>query len=76
MLTAAQLDAMTRLADQWSFLWDKRRQLWIAAEDSPNGEQIKEADLDALLSHRSTAGLVGARPCLGVTASRHDGVSR
>ena len=33
-------------SDQWSFLWDKRRSLWIAAEDCPDGEQIEEADLD------------------------------
>jgi hypothetical protein len=35
--------------DEWSFLWDKRRSLWIAAEDCPDGEQIEEADLDVLL---------------------------
>jgi hypothetical protein len=35
---------------QWSFLWDKRRSLWIAAEDCPDGEQIEEADLDVLLA--------------------------
>jgi hypothetical protein len=28
---------------------DKRRRLWIAAEDSEDGEQIEEADLDVLL---------------------------
>jgi serine/threonine-protein kinase RsbW len=49
MLTPAQLAAITRLDDQWSFLWDKRRQLWIAAQDSPDGEHLEEADLDALL---------------------------
>jgi hypothetical protein len=37
------------LTDQWSFLWDKRRSLWIAAEDCPDGEQVEEADLDVLL---------------------------
>jgi hypothetical protein len=31
-------------------LWDKRRSLWIAAEDCPDGEQMEEADLDALLA--------------------------
>jgi hypothetical protein len=30
-------------------MWDKRRQLWIAAQDSPDGEHLEEADLDALL---------------------------
>jgi hypothetical protein len=49
MLTPAQLTAVTDLADQWSFMWDKRRQLWIAAQDSPDGEHLEEADLDALL---------------------------
>jgi hypothetical protein len=48
-LTSAQLHRIGRLSDQWSFLWDKRRSLWIAAEDCPDGEQIEEADLDALL---------------------------
>jgi hypothetical protein len=41
---------MSQLSDQWSFLWDKRRSLWIAAEDCPDGEQIEEADLDMLLA--------------------------
>jgi hypothetical protein len=50
MLTPAQLTALTDLAWEWSFLWDKRRQLWIAAQDSPDGEQFEEADLDALLT--------------------------
>jgi hypothetical protein len=49
MLTPAQLATLTELTDQWSFLWDKRRQLWIAAQDSPDGVQLEEADLDALL---------------------------
>jgi hypothetical protein len=48
-LTLAQLATLTELADEWSFLWDKRRQLWIAAQDSPDGVQLEEADLDALL---------------------------
>lgn len=30
-------------------LWDKRRMVWIAAEDAEDGEQIEEADLDVLL---------------------------
>lgn len=49
MLTAAQVNELARLGDEWSFLWDKRRQLWIAAQDSPDGEQLEEADLDVLL---------------------------
>jgi hypothetical protein len=36
--------------DEWSFLWDKRRSLWIAAQDCPDGVQIEEADLDVLLA--------------------------
>jgi len=49
-LTQAQLDRIGQLSDQWSFLWDKRWSLWIAAEDCPDGEQIEEADLDVLLA--------------------------
>ena len=49
MLTPAQLDAITGLSYEWSFLWDKKRQLWIAAQDSPDGQHLEEADLDALL---------------------------
>jgi hypothetical protein len=41
---------MSQLSDHWSFLWDKRRSLWIAAEDCPDGEQVEEADLDMLLA--------------------------
>jgi hypothetical protein len=52
-LTPAQLDRIGQLSDQWSFLWDKRRSLWIAAEDCPDGEQIEEADLDVLLARLS-----------------------
>ena len=37
------------------FLWDKRRSLWIAAEDCPDGEQIEEADLDVLLAQLPSA---------------------
>jgi hypothetical protein len=48
-LTPTQLGKISELADEWSFLWDKRRSLWIAAQDSPDGEQIEEADLDVLL---------------------------
>lgn len=49
-LTPGQVDQINQLSDQWSFLWDKRRSLWIAAEDCPDGEQVEEADLDALLA--------------------------
>ncbi len=49
-LTPDQLATIGQLSDQWSFLWDKRRSLWIAAEDCPDGEQIEDADLDALLA--------------------------
>ena len=49
-VTPGQLDRISRLSDQWSFLWDKRRSLWIAAEDCPDGEQVEEADLDLLLA--------------------------
>ena len=49
-LTPGQLDRIGQLSDQWSFLWDKRRSLWIAAEDCPDGEQIEETDLDVLLA--------------------------
>jgi hypothetical protein len=49
-LTPGQLAGIGQLSDQWSFLWDKRRSLWIAAEDCPDGEQIEEPDLDVLLA--------------------------
>lgn len=49
-LTPHQLHRISQLSDQWSFLWDKRRSLWIAAEDCPDGEQIEEDDLDVLLA--------------------------
>ena len=48
-LTRGQLDRIGRLGEQWSLLWDKRRRLWIAAEDAEDGEQIEGADLDVLL---------------------------
>jgi hypothetical protein len=59
-LTPAQLDRIAQLSDQWSFLWDKRRSLWIAAEDSPDGKQIEEADLDVLLARLPA--IVAGRP--------------
>ena len=49
-LTPDQLDRISQQSDHWSFLWDKRRSLWIAAEDCPDGEQIEEAHLDVLLA--------------------------
>lgn len=49
-LTAGQLSRITQLMDEWSFLWDKRRSLWIAAQDCLDGDQIEEADLDVLLA--------------------------
>ena len=50
ILTSAQLDRLGELKDHWSFLWDKRRSLWIAAEDCPDGEQFEEGELDVLLA--------------------------
>jgi hypothetical protein len=49
-LTPGQIERIGELSDQWSFLWDKRRSVWIAAEDSPDGEQVEEADLNVLLA--------------------------
>ena len=49
-LAPGQLHRIGQLSDQWSFLWDKRRSLWIAAEDCPDGEQVEDADLDVLLA--------------------------
>jgi hypothetical protein len=49
-LTPNQLHRIGQLSDQWSFLWDKRRSLWIAAEDCPDGEQVEDSDLDVLLA--------------------------
>jgi hypothetical protein len=73
-LTPAQLASIGQLRDHWSFLWDKRRSLWIAAEDCPDGEQIEEADLDVLLARLSgnfpaPAGPRSPRPVPGVTAA-------
>ena len=48
-LTREQVDRISRLGEQWSLLWDKRRSLWLAAEDAEDGDQIEEADLDVLL---------------------------
>jgi hypothetical protein len=69
-LTPAQLDLVAQLSDQWSFLWDKRRSLWIAAEDCLDGDQVEEADLNTLLVmlHRLQAESVPAAGA-GSTAS-------
>jgi hypothetical protein len=29
--TPGQIDRIGELSDQWSFVWDKRRSVWIAA---------------------------------------------
>jgi hypothetical protein len=52
-LTPGQVHRIGQLSDQWSFLWDKRRSVWIAAEDCPDGEHVEEADLDVLLAQLS-----------------------
>ena len=57
-LTRGQLDRINRLGEEWSLLWDKRRRLWIAAEDAEDGDQIEEADLDVLLDPGDTVTLV------------------
>jgi hypothetical protein len=70
-LTPGQVHRIGELSEQWSFLWDKRRSLWIAAEDCPEGEQFEEADLDVLLarlpatadSASSRGTCPGHRPC-------------
>jgi hypothetical protein len=49
-LTPGQVDRIGELSDRWSFFWDKRRAVWIAAEDYPDGEQVEETDLDVLLT--------------------------
>ncbi len=65
-LTPDQLAGIGQLSDQWSFLRDKRRSLWIAAEDCPDGVQIEEADLDILLARLPVIAALrrqpGARP--------------
>lgn len=50
IITPGQQDQIGELNDQWSFFWDKRRSLWLAAEDCPDGEQMEDADLDVLLA--------------------------
>jgi hypothetical protein len=52
-ITPAQLDRISELADRWSFLRDKRRSVWIAAEDCPDGAQVEDADLNVLLARLS-----------------------
>lgn len=58
-LTPGQVDRSGELIDQWSFLWDKRRSVWIAAEDCPDGEQVEDADLDVLLARLPGSGPAG-----------------
>ena len=68
-LTLGQLNRIDRLAAEWSFLWDKRRSLWIAAEDCLDGEQIEEVDLDVLLDRVEHA-QTSVRPTeLGLTGA-------
>jgi fructosamine-3-kinase len=72
-LTPNQLFRIGQLSDQWSFLWDKQRLLWIAAEDCPDGAQVEEPDLEVLLAQlqvilRQTA--VNPADCHGHTAIR------
>lgn len=62
-LTPGQLARIGQLSDQWSFLWDKRRPLWIAAEDCPDGEQVEEADLDILLARLPAGPSLPPRRC-------------
>ena len=52
ILQPAQLDGLCELKDHWAFLWDKRRSLWIAAEDCPDGEQFEEAGRRRFWSRR------------------------
>jgi hypothetical protein len=46
-----QLTRLFSLMDEvpWSFLYDKKRMLWIAAEDYEDGEHFEEQDLGVLL---------------------------
>ena len=79
-LTPAQLASIGQLSDQWSFLWDKRRSLWIAAEDCPDGEQIEDTDLDVLLTRLpapvTVRGLPSDRLNLGFRSASFNDVSR
>ena len=61
-LTRDQLDRIGRIGDQWSLLWDKRRRLWIAAENDESGEQIEVADLDVLLDRLTDSPTPPAAP--------------
>jgi hypothetical protein len=55
-LTPGQQERIGGLSDQWSFFWDKRRAVWMAAEDCPDGAQVEEADLDVLLARLPVIG--------------------
>jgi hypothetical protein len=61
-LTPGQVNRISELSGQWSFLWDKRRTIWIAAEDCPDGEQVEEPDLDALLARLPVIAATRGRP--------------
>jgi hypothetical protein len=50
ILTPGQRDRIRELSDLWSFFWDKRRSLWLAAEGCPDGDQLEEDALPARLS--------------------------
>lgn len=65
ILTPGQQDRIGELSDQWSFFWDKRRSVWMAAEDCPDGEQVEEADLDVLLDRLSVIAAVSAKAAVG-----------
>lgn len=56
-----QLGRLQKLTGRWSILWDKRRSLWIAAEDDPDGIQIEEPDLDVLLSRAEHVNINASR---------------
>jgi hypothetical protein len=85
-LTPGQVDRIGELIDQWSFLWDKRRSVWIAAEDCPDGEQVEDADLDILLARLpvvaadmlATCSLArrAGPPAAGLTRARAKGARR
>jgi len=70
-LTPDQVDRIGRLSGEWSFLWDKRRSLWIATEDCPDGEQIEEADLDVLPAGPAASYVLKGPPASDYSPHRH-----
>ena len=60
-VTSDQLGRLQKLTGQWSILWDKRRFLWIAAEDDPDGIQIEEPDLEVLLTRAEDVNMNASR---------------